>query len=175
MKKLFLCLFLCALSNAEDIGTQSIQDNAVTHDKLYSGVEKYQDTTLTNAQILAMSTTPITIVTAPATGYANILTGAALWVTAGTTAVALQGSFISIRYTNASGSKVVSDFPAAATESTSNTWYWNPAISVTPVSVAAIVIHDSASVGQSISTTSGVSYKLRAFYRSLKVNPLSSY
>ncbi len=177
MKKLLVVLvtLLASVCMAEDVGTQSLIDSAVTHDKLYSGVEKYQDTAITNAQILAMTTTPITVVTAPATGYANVLTGGMLWVTTGTTTFNLMGSLVELRYTNASGSKVSGDMPAAVVESASSTYQYFPGVSVVPVSVAAIVIRHGASVGFTTVGASGNSWKVRAFYRSLKVNPLSSY
>ena len=67
---------------------------------------------LTAAQIIAMGTTPVTVIAAPATGKCIIVDNVSFKMT--TTATAFTGGgAVEFRYTNASGTKVTADIAAA--------------------------------------------------------------
>ncbi len=67
-------------------------------------VEGVQKTTVTTAQVLALFATPIEIVPAPATGFANIFRRALIYKAAGTAYAGIAaGENLAIGYTDASG------------------------------------------------------------------------
>lgn len=67
-----------------------------------TGAEQTVVATLTNAQVLALRATPITVVAAPAAGFALILTGGQITITY-TAAYTESSANLALRYTNGSG------------------------------------------------------------------------
>lgn len=79
------------------------------------GVIRYMDKRITVAQVLALFTTPITLVPAPKTGWCHIFEGALLFKAAGTAYTIGTGGNIEIHYNNASGVAVAAIAPNNST------------------------------------------------------------
>jgi hypothetical protein len=98
---------------------------------------------LTAAQIIAMGTTPVSLIAAPGTGKAIIVDNITVKMTRTATAFT-GGGAVEFRYTDASGAKVTDDVAAAlVTTGGAGTAFANVRgieASVTPVANAAIVI-----------------------------------
>lgn len=119
-------------------------------------------TRVTTAQVLALNATPITIVPAAPTGYANILTRMAIYKPAGTAyAGVAAGEDLVAKITNGSGAQVsgVVETTGFLDQATAQTRYvfgpgstGSTAGDVTPVAAAALVLH--LLVGEIITGTS---------------------
>lgn len=132
---------------------------------------QFVDITITTAQLLALFTTPISIVAAPAAGYANVLESVVAYKAAGTAYDGVAaGEDISISYTDASGLAVAgietTGFLDQATAQTRYAGAYRAASgisSITPVAAAALVIH--MLTGNIATGTSDL--KLRVYYRTV--------
>lgn len=99
-------------------------------------------TTLTAAQVKALFTTPITLITAPGSGIAivvNRITFTATYVSA----TYAGSNALEFRYTDASGSKVTADIAASTLNFSSGTKFSTVAGVVTeliPIANAALVV-----------------------------------
>ena len=130
--------------------------------------ESFQDTVLTSAQMDTLNATPVSLVPAPGSGLVNIVTGVYVEVTPGSTPFELGSGVLEVRYTDGSGSKVITDIANAVVESASLAKGWNPPIVCVPVSNAAIVAHTSADV-----TAGDGSVKFRVFYKTVLSSELA--
>lgn len=132
---------------------------------------KSADITITSAELLALFTTPKTILAAPGAGFANIIEGIIWHKPAGTAYGGIAaGEDLSVSYTNAAGLAVAgcetTGFLDQATAQTRWSDGYNAASgisSITPVENAAIVAH--LLVGNIITGTSDL--KLRIVYRTI--------
>jgi hypothetical protein len=101
--------------------------------------------TLTAAQIIAMGTTPVTLIAAPDAGKCTIVDNVTFKMT--TTATAFTGGgAVEFRYTDASGTKVTADIAAAVITAAAGTSFTNVRgieASLTGVANAAIVISNA--------------------------------
>lgn len=79
--------------------------------------------TLTSAQVLALNTTPITLVAAPGTGNAVIFDGATAKLVFNSTAYTDSSGVLTIAYTNSSGVAVGPTIPASFVTTSSGTAY----------------------------------------------------
>lgn len=99
---------------------------------------------LTAAQIIAMGTTPVTLIAAPASGKCIIVDNISFKMT--TTATAFTGGgAVEFRYTNASGTKVSADIAAAVVTAAAGVSFTNVRgieASLTGTVDAAIVIRN---------------------------------
>jgi hypothetical protein len=129
------------------------------------------DVTVTSAEVLALFTTPISILAAPGAGYANVLEGVIAYKAAGTAYAGVATTEdLSISYTNAAGLAVAGiettgflDQATAQTRYASTYKAASGISSITPVENAALVIH--LLIGNIITGTSDL--KLRLFYRTI--------
>ena len=99
-------------------------------------------TTLTALQVKALHTTPITLVAAPASGGA-IVVSRIVFKSTFVTAAYTGANALEFRYTNASGAKVTADIAAATLNFASGTRYASVAgvtAELQPVDNAAIVV-----------------------------------
>lgn len=103
---------------------------------------------LTAAQIIAMGTTPVTLIAAPASGKCIIVDNISFKMT--TTATAFTGGgAVEFRYTNASGTKVTADIAAAVITAAAGVSFTNVRgieASLTGVVDAPIVIRNATAV-----------------------------
>ncbi len=100
-------------TTVEDLGitTAKIAADAVTSAKIDPGVIKTATVTITSAELLAMFTTPKTLVDAPAAWKAIIVDRIVASIDYGTAAYATNTT-LEFRYTNGSGTKVSADVAA---------------------------------------------------------------
>jgi hypothetical protein len=132
---------------------------------------KYADVTITSAQLLALFTTPISILAAPGAGFANVLEGLIAYKAAGTAYGGIDATEdMVVSYTNAAGLAVArveaTGFLDQATAQTRWADAYNAASgasSITPVENAAMVMH--MVVGNI--TTGNSDLKLRLIYRTI--------
>lgn len=130
--------------------------------------ESYQDFTLTAAQLDTLNATPVTVLAAPGSGLYNIVTGIALMINStGLTRMELGSGVMEFRYTNASGSKVITDVTNTVVEAASDALGYNPAIVCVPVANAAIIVNASADISSGTATIQG-----RIYYRTLKLSEI---
>lgn len=116
----------------------------------------YSTIQLTSAQLLAMFTTPVTIVPAMGLNTGIIVEGITGFIRYNTTTYAGANN-IEIRYTNGAGAKVTADIPVAFLNSTVNTPVYVPQITtaLTPVlnsPIVAFIPVANPTVGNSIVT-----------------------
>lgn len=109
---------------------------------VFPGGEGVAHVNLTAAQIIAMGTTPVTLLASPGAGMAIIVDNITVKMT--TTATGFTGGgAVEFRYTNASGAKVTADVAAAVVTAGAGTSFTNVrgvVTSLTAVADAAIVI-----------------------------------
>jgi hypothetical protein len=130
-------------------------------------METWRDATVTSAQVLALFTTPVSILPAPGAGKINLFRGAVIHKPAGTAYTVGTGGNIVISYTNASGLAVAEEAPTGfADQATAQTREMRKHMaasgdsSVAAVANAALVIHQLTA-----NMTAGTSpIKLRVFY-----------
>lgn len=130
--------------------------------------EFYQDFVLTAAQMNTLNATPVTLLAAPGSGLVNLVSGIFLKVNStGFTAFELGSGVLEIRYTDATGAKVITDVTNAVVESSTDALGWNPAILCVPVANAVICAHTSTDVTAGTGNIQG-----RIYYQTLKVSEI---
>jgi hypothetical protein len=128
----------------------------------------YVDVTVSTAQLLALFTTPVSIIPAPGAGLAVLPIQAVFYlpyVSAAYAGIAV-GEDLVFKYTDASGAQIGGIMePTGFLDQTSNqVRFWNnEMVSVTPVANAAVVLH--LLVGNIITGNSPL--KLRVYYKVL--------
>lgn len=128
--------------------------------------EKVAEVTLSSAEVLALNATPITVLAAPAAGFANIIKRVTATKAAGTAYAGVAvGEDIAIRYTNASGSIAATLEATGFLDSTSATISHAVGGACLPVAAAAIVAH--MTTGEV--TTGDSPVKLRIVYETVPV------
>jgi hypothetical protein len=128
------------------------------------------DIIITNAQLLALFTTPITIVPAPGVGKALVFEGAALWYVYGSAAFTVgSASYFAIKPTNASGTAWGGVAPTGFVDQTSSQVRfmrpYNAASGesgVTPVDNAPLVLHQLTA---NLTGGTGGVLRIRVLYR----------
>jgi hypothetical protein len=124
------------------------------------------EVTLTSAQVLALFGTPITVIAAPAAGFAHIIKRVTITKAAGTAYAGIAaGEDLALRYTNASGSIAATAEMTGFADSVSATITHAAGASCLPVAAAAIVAHMTA--GEI--TTGNSDFKLRITYETVAV------
>jgi hypothetical protein len=105
--------------------TSIVGDTALTGNYTQNGVIKNSTTVnLTAAQIIAMGTTPITIIAAPGSGKCTVVDNITVKMT--TTATAFTGGgAVEFRYTDASGTKVTADVASGVITAGAGTSFTN--------------------------------------------------
>lgn len=120
---------------------------------------EFKDVTLTTAQLLALFTTPVSVLPAPGAGYANIVT--AVYGSISYNSATYSGANnIVLKYTDASG-VTVATFTAAFLNSSASAGYLAIGASGVAAANAAIV----ASMGTANPTVGDSALKLRIYYR----------
>lgn len=131
--------------------------------------------TLSNAQVLALNATPVTLVAAPGAGRYLEFVGATLYKPAGTAYANIAvGEDLAVKYTDGSGLDVaVAEMTGFADQTTAQLRHINPQTGAlaagtvsdyTPVANAALVAH--MLTGEIDTGTSA--FRLRVFYRVLQ-------
>lgn len=105
--------------------TTIVGDTALTGNYTQNGVIKNSTTvSLTAANIIAMGTTPVTIIAAPGAGKCTVVDNVTFKMV--TTATAFTGGgAVEFRYTDASGTKVTADLAAAVVTAGAGTSFTN--------------------------------------------------
>lgn len=109
------------------------------------GVAAEVRVSLSSAQILALSATPVTLIPAPGAGKIIIVESIALQMTTTSTQYA-NGGALEFRYTNASGAKVSADIAAAVVTAAAGTSYTSVAgvtTSLTNVVNSPVVVNNA--------------------------------
>lgn len=100
---------------------------------------------LTSANILAMNSTPVSLIASPGSGKATRVLDVSLKMTTTSTQYA-NGGAVEFRYTDGSGTKVTADIAAAVVTTTAGVSYTSVGgieASLTMVTAAAIVVHNA--------------------------------
>lgn len=109
------------------------------------GVAAEAKIALSSAQILALNSTPVSLIPAPGAGKVIIVENICLQMTTTATQYA-NGGALEFRYTNASGSKVTADIAAAVVTAAAGTSYTSVAgvtTSLTNVVNSAVVVNNA--------------------------------
>lgn len=175
VKRLGLALFAIALLVPSPTRAASYDDdiNAKVSISLDGNkVIDSADTTVTNAQLLALNATPISVLAAPGAGFANVFHGAMVFYDHTTTACGgvAAGEDLVFKYTDGSGEQVSPHVETTGfIDQSADEMRWVGALGadaavsdVEPVANAAIVIQ--LLVGEVI-TCSGQALKVRVFYQ----------
>lgn len=134
-------------------------------DQMARSGDCFQDFVLTAAQMDALNATPVSILAAPGAGLVNIVTGLIIRVNStGFTAFELGSGVLEVRYTDASGAKVVTDIVNGTVESATDLVSYSPPIVALPVVNAAIVAHTSTDVTAGTGNIQG-----RLYYKTVKL------
>lgn len=126
------------------------------------------DFDLTSGQMDALNATPISVISAPGSGYMLEYLGADVFVDAGATAFELGSGVLNFRYENSSGG-IAGQISNAAVESASDIYYNAVPLACLMLVNKAIVIHASADV-----TAGDGSIHGRVYYRITKVANFNS-
>lgn len=130
--------------------------------------DNYVDFVLSASQMDTLNATPVTILAAPGSGYVNVCKGLFLKVNStGFTPFELGSGVLEIRYTGASGAKVITDVANASVESSTDLDIWNPAIVCSVVENAVICAHTSTDVTAGTGNIQG-----RLYYKTILVSEI---
>jgi hypothetical protein len=115
--------------------------NRTNRRSLNRRIDKYVKFSLTNAQILALNGTPITVLAAPPAGYVHVVSKIYCTKAAGTAYTIGSNAGIDFRYTNASGATTVTTLPTTGflDQTTAQQSFADASNTVIPVAAAAIV------------------------------------
>ena len=129
-------------------------------------MENITEATLTSAQILALNATPISVISAPGAGFANIIKRVYATKAAGTAYAGIAaGEDIAFKYTNSSGDIAAQLEMTGFADSASATQSLAVGIDCLPVANAAIVAHMLS--GEI--TTGDSDFKLRIEYETVAI------
>jgi phosphoketolase len=126
----------------------------------------HQETKILSAALKTMNATPVTVVSAPPAGYAAILDGALLYLTAGTAYAA--GGNLAFKYTNGSGLQVAGVTEAGFLDQTSAAFRWVNAYRAASSVSDIVAVAATPIVLQTLTaelTTGTGDLRVRAFYR----------
>lgn len=124
------------------IDPADIAADAITSAKMSPDLLKMVQVTLSSANILAMRTTPVTLIAAPGSGKIIVVDDILLKMITTATQYA-NGGAVEFRYTDGSGAKVSADIAAAVITAGAGTSYTKVKgieASLTPVANAPLVI-----------------------------------
>lgn len=150
-----------AIEEAASIGTSELENNAVTSDKLDQSILKVADITISSSEVLAIFTTPKTLIAAPGAGLAIAVEAIYSTISFNTTAYAAgTGETLNIQYDSG---PTVASLTEAFVESAASARAYVPATTstVAPAVNTALVAKMSAT-----NPTLGNSpIKIRVIYR----------
>lgn len=153
-----------AVSGTGVISSTNLATGAVTSAKMADDLVHSASVTLSSANILALSATPISLVAAPGAGKIIIVEGILFKMIRTGTAYA-NGGALEFRYTDGSGAKVSADVAAAVvTTGGAGTAYAHVGgieASLTPVADAAIIVTNATAPFITGTGTATVSVKYR--------------
>lgn len=144
-------------------GNDSLRNNLVR------AQVNFQDFKLTATEMDDLATTPVALLPAPGAGLVNIVDAIFVWVNPGATPFELGSGVLEFRYTDDSGSKVITDIANGVVESATSVYAQNPGIVSVPVANAAIVAHASADV-----TAGDGDIRGRIFYHTVRAAELGA-
>jgi hypothetical protein len=127
---------------ASHVVAADIAAGAVTSAKIAEDVVQTTQVSLSAAQILALSATPIALVAAPAAGKIIIVDSILVKMVRTSTQFA-NGGALEFRYTDGSGAKVTADVASSLVTGAAGTAYAHVGgieASLTPVAAAAIIV-----------------------------------
>lgn len=144
--------------------SKSIDANSVQIGQLALNTIQFVDVTLTAAQILALNTTPITLVAAPGSGLVTLVDSVFARLVYNSTTYSCNASGAALKYTDGSGAAVGISLTQAFIQSSSGTNYLHVrggATALVPVANAVIVIQAASSDP----TTGNSLINIRTYYR----------
>jgi len=130
-------------------------------------IEKYVKVTLTNAQMLTLNATPISVIAAPPAGFVHIIERIYATKAAGTAYTIGSNAGIDFKYTNGSGAIVTTALPTTGflDQTTAITSSTDAAATVLPVNGAIVAQSKTAEV----TGTGAPSIQLRIYFRTLPI------
>jgi hypothetical protein len=147
----------------DNTGVTAIGANKVVSSMLAKNLIQTTTVTVTTGQILALNTTPITLVAAPGTGLVLLPIAVYATITYGAAAYSTNAAGFTVRYTNGSGASTAMTLTQAFLQSSANAIQHVAAgtTAITPVANAPLVIYaDNANP-----TTGDSNLKLQIWYR----------
>lgn len=136
--------------------------------------EQSKLTVITSAQLLAMNATPISIVPAPKTGFANVLIGIMAHKPAGTAYNLTTATGLSVKYTNGSGLEVSQAALTGFLDQTTVQSRWMKPHAAASGANTTLIVAAAALVMQILTaeiTTGTGGLRVRAFYRTVPTVP----
>lgn len=147
-----------AVNMAAGSGATGVQASQLANDVL-----QYAQVTLSSAQILALNTTPISLVAAPGSGKVILPVSLYATLTYVSATYSANAAGFTVRYTNASGASTAMTLTQAFVQSSASAMFAivAGATAITPVANAAIVVYaDTANP-----TTGDSAIKIQIYYR----------
>lgn len=142
-------------------GVTALGSNKVLNANIDPTVVKWQDTTITTGQMLALFDTPITLVAAPASGLVNIVRAVYSTMTYNSVAYVCNAAGLIVKYTNGSGATAATLSQTYCQSAASAIAYVaDSSTMMTPVAAAALVLH----AGTANPTTGNSGLKVRVYY-----------
>jgi hypothetical protein len=148
---------------ASAVGSADLADDSVTSAKILESVIQSIQVALTAANIIAMRTTPVSLIPAPGAGKIVIVDSILAKVVRTATAFT-GGGAVEFRYTDASGAKVSADLAASLITGAAGTAHAHVGgieASITPVANAPIVITNADAVFAAGTGTANISISYR--------------
>lgn len=159
---------------SENAVYQNIGDSSTSNWELVDGATQetelqFVDVTITRAEILALNTTPKTIVPAAGAGLAVVVDSIQMFNDYNTVAFAFSGD-LEFRYTDGSGAKAAESAPEVAfCEASADAYYLSRGANTSPVVNAPVVAY--AATADPTAPVANGEFKARVYYR---VMPLLS-
>lgn len=157
-------LSFSAVSDSDKQKVLSYAGQPEFRDSLLRAGDSFQDFVLSASQMDTLNATPVTLLAAPGAGLTTLVSQIYLKVNStGFTAFELGSGVLEIRYTGASGAKVITDIVNASVESATDLEVYAPGIVVSAVANAVICAHTSTDVTAGTGNIQG-----RIYYRVVK-------
>lgn len=136
---------VCVAAAGSSATTVYVRLNSGYYPSLDQSVQVSADVTISSSELLLLNTTPKTLVAAPGAGLALVPIGLLLFLDYATTAYdgIAAGEDLALKYTDASGTQIMSVETTGFLDATADALRWAPAPTtlLTPTANAALVLH----------------------------------